>query len=157
MILLCRTISVKWELVSGHSPSRSFAIVSPRRRGAARGMRFDTTLEAELSPPARGIQDPGEASYICHRAIPAQPGVSKERLFESTFVIPTLKRTKSSKKSASAKQNLKRPTEQKVTEGKPTTGRPEKPLRPLGAKSPDSLGSTAPKPANKETSKQDRR
>ena len=75
MILLCRTISVKWELVSGHSPSRSFAIVSPRRRGAARGMRFDTTLEAELSPPARGIQDPGEASYICHWAIPAHTGM----------------------------------------------------------------------------------
>ena len=84
-------------------------------------------------------------------------GDSKERIFESTFVIPTRKRTKSSKKSASAKQNVKRPTKQKVTEGKPTTGRPEKPLRRLGAKSPDSLGSTAPKPANKETGKQKRR
>ena len=50
-------------------------------------------------------------------------GDSKERIFESTFVIPTQKRPKSSKKSASAKQNVKRPTKQKVAEGKPTTGR----------------------------------
>ena len=86
-----------------------------------------------------------------------QVGESKERIFESTFVIPTRKRTKSNKKSGSAKQNVKRSTKQKVTKGKPTTGRPEKPLRRLEAESPDSLGSTAPKPANEETSEQDRR
>jgi hypothetical protein len=85
-----------------------------------------------------------------------QVGESKERIFESTFVIPTRKRTKSNKKSAGAKQNVKRSTNQKVTKGKPTTGRPEKPLRRLEAESPDSLGSAAPKPANEETSKQDR-
>ena len=92
----------------------------------------------------------------CVEAIAAKAGESKERVFESTFVIPTLKRTKSNKKSASAKQNVKRTTKQKVAEGKPTTGRPEKPLRRLEAESPDSLGGTAPKSANEETSKQDR-
>ena len=86
-----------------------------------------------------------------------QAGESKEPIFESTFVIPTRKRTKSNKKSGSAKQNVKRSTKQKVTEGKPTTGRPEKPLRRLEAESPDFPGSSAPKPANEETSKQDRR
>ena len=97
----------------------------------------------------------GEAAQL-RRYLPAQAGYSKERIFESTFVIPTRKRTKSNKKSAGAKQNVKRSTKQKVAEGKPTTGRPEKPLRRLEAESPDSPGSTAPKPANEETSKQDR-
>ena len=87
---------------------------------------------------------------------PTQAGIFKERIFESTFVIPTRKRTKSNKKSASAKQNAKRSNNQKVTKGKPTTGRPEKPLRRLEAESPDSPGGTAPKPANEVTSKQDR-
>ena len=85
-----------------------------------------------------------------------QAGESEERIFVSTFVIPTRKGTKSDKKSGSAKQNVKRSTKQKVTEAKPTTGRPEKPLRRLKAESPDSPGSTTPKPANEETSKQDR-
>ena len=100
---------------------------------------------------------PGGRGCPAPSVSPRSTGDSKERIFESTFVIPTQKRSKSSKKSASAKQNVKRPIKHKVTEGKPTTGRPEKPLRRMGAKSPDSLGSTAPKPANKETSKQDRR
>ena len=82
-----------------------------------------------------------------------QAGESEERIFESTFVIPTRKGTKSDKKSGSAKQDVKRSTKQKVTEAKPTTGRPGKPLRRLEAESPDSLGGTAPKPANEETSK----
>ena len=40
---------------------------------------------------------------------PAQPGGSKERIFESTLVILTPKRPKSNKKSASASQKVKKP------------------------------------------------
>ena len=75
---------------------------------------------------------------------PAQAGVSKERIFESTFVIPTRKRPKSNKKSASASQKIKKPI-----------GRPEKTLRRCGAAARNSPGSTVPNQAAENTSQQD--
>ena len=57
--------------------------------------------------------------------------MSKERIFESTIIIPTRKRPKSNKKSASAGQKVKKPT-----------GRPEKTLRRRGAAARNSPGST---------------
>ena len=50
----------------------------------------------------------GEVDQL-RRYLSAQPGGSKERIFESTLVILTPKRLKSNKKSASASQKVKKP------------------------------------------------
>ena len=75
---------------------------------------------------------------------PAGAGISKEHIFESTFVIPTRKRPKSNKKSASASQKVKKPP-----------GRPEKTLRRRGAAARNSPGSTVPNQAEENAAHQD--
>ena len=74
---------------------------------------------------------------------PARAGVSKERMFESTFVIPHEK-DPSPTKSASASQKVKKPT-----------GRPEKTLRRRGATARNSTGSTVPNQAEENAVQQD--
>ena len=81
-------------------------------------------------------RETGQGGQLPGRNVPGLrqsvgPGVSKERIFESTIIIPTRKRPKSNKKSASAGQKVKKPT-----------GRPEKTLRRRGAAAGNSPGST---------------
>ena len=60
-------------------------------------------------PPKRGSTVRAGCSGAHTLVCPAQAGVSKERIFESTLVILTPKRPKSNKKSASASQKVKKP------------------------------------------------
>ena len=60
-------------------------------------------------PPKRGSTVRAGCSGAHTLVCPAQAGVSKERIFESTLVILTPKRPKSNKKLASASQKVKKP------------------------------------------------
>ena len=115
----------------------STAATFPSRGGSPWGCS-----PAVLRPAGQGGQLPG--GDVPGLRQPAGAGISKERIFESTFVIPTRKRPQANKKSASASQKVKKPT-----------GRPEKTLRRRGAAARNSQGSTVPNQAEENAAQQD--
>ena len=82
-----------------------------RPRGRGDGPLNPTNLlrRALETPQTRGWTHRGDYARQGKSGNPAEAGVSKERIFESTLVILTPKRPKSNKKSASASQKVKKP------------------------------------------------